>query len=70
MDSYKKAIIRPYNGTVLNNAAWCLEKIGNQEEAIKYYYRALAVDAQNGAYRINLAECLYQAGYIQEAIDH
>ncbi|MFZ5943533.1 MAG: tetratricopeptide repeat protein [Bacillota bacterium] len=62
--------INKYDGTILNNIAWCLENIKNWEQAINYYYRALALEPQNSSFRLNLCECLIGRGYLIEAINH
>lgn len=62
--------INEYDSTVLNNIAWCLEHINNLDEAINFYYRALALETENATFRLNISECLYNKGYFTEAIYH
>lgn len=62
--------INEYDATALNNIAWCLEHSDNFDEAIKFYYRALALETNNMNFRLNLSECLYSKGYYTEAINH
>ena len=59
-----------YDGTALNNSAWCFEHLGKLDEAIGFYYRALALDTNNITFRLNLSQCLFKKGDFCEAIEH
>lgn len=56
LQAHKAAVeLQPENGAVLTNAGWAYEQVGDYEQALALYQRAVAVEPNHSQIASNLA---------------
>lgn len=59
--------VHPYNIHVMNNLASCYEKLGQHNQAIRYYRKALSYSSAFEEPRLNLSAVYFNTGKYEEA---
>ncbi len=60
--------LNPYNPMLLNNYAYMLDQLNENEEALKWYYRVVELDPKRTAVYLNLGDMMVKLGRHQESI--
>lgn len=62
--------LNPYNPMLLNNYAYMLDQLNENEEALKWYYRTVELDPKRTAVYLNLGDMMVKLGRQQESIPY
>ncbi|WP_062064284.1 polysaccharide deacetylase family protein [Cellvibrio sp. OA-2007] len=62
--------LNPYNPTIVNNYAYVLDTMNENDEALKWYYRTVELDARRTAVYWNLGDIMVELGRKQDAIPY
>ncbi len=62
--------LNPYNPTIVNNYAYVLDQLNENNEALKWYYRTVELDPKRTALYWNLGDIMVKMGRKQEAIPY
>lgn len=60
--------LNPYNPTIVNNYGFMLDQLNENEEALKWYYRTVELDAKRVAVYMNLGDMMVKLGRPQDAV--
>jgi len=70
-EEWKEAVrLNPYNPTIVNNYAFVLDKLGENDKALKWYYRTIELDAKRTAVYLNLGDIMVKLDRPLEAIPY
>jgi peptidoglycan/xylan/chitin deacetylase (PgdA/CDA1 family)/uncharacterized caspase-like protein len=62
--------LNPYNPTIVNNYAYVLDQLNENDEALKWYYRVVELDPKRTALYWNLGDIMVKMGRHQEAVPY
>lgn len=62
--------LNPYNQTIVNNYGYVLDQTGENEEALKWYYRTVELNPRRTAVYMNLGDIMVELGRPQEAVPY
>lgn len=62
--------LNPYNPMLLNNYAYMLDQLNENEEALKWYYRTVELDPKRTAVYLNLGDMMVKLGRQQESVPY
>jgi len=62
--------LNPYNPTIINNYAYALDMLNENEAALKWYYRTVELDAKRISVYLNLGDLMVELHRPQEAIPY
>jgi tetratricopeptide (TPR) repeat protein len=62
--------LNPYSPMILNNYAYMLDQLNENNEALKWYYRTVELDPKRTAVYLNLGDIMVKLGRPQESIPY
>ena len=62
--------LNPYNPTLVNNLGFALDSQGKNEEALKWYYRTVELDAKRSSVYLNLGDIMVKLKRYDEATSY
>lgn len=62
--------LNPYNPTIVNNYAYVLDQLNENDDALKWYYRTVELDPKRTALYWNLGDIMVKMGRKQESIPY
>jgi peptidoglycan/xylan/chitin deacetylase (PgdA/CDA1 family)/TolA-binding protein len=62
--------LNPYNPTIVNNYAYAMDMLNENEAALKWYYRTVELDARRTSVYWNLGDIMVELGRHQEALPY
>jgi peptidoglycan/xylan/chitin deacetylase (PgdA/CDA1 family) len=62
--------LNPYNPMLLNNYAYMLDQLNENDEALKWYYRTVELDPKRIAVYLNLGDLMVKFGRLQDSIPY
>lgn len=62
--------LNPYNPTIVNNYAFVLDQMDENDQALKWYYRTVELDAKRTSVYLNLGDIMIELGRDTEAIPY
>ena len=62
--------LNPYNPMLLNNYAYMLDQLNENDEALKWYYRTLELDPKRTPVYLNLGDLMVKLGRSQDSIPY
>lgn len=62
--------LNPYNPTIVNNYGYVLDKLEENEEALKWYYRTVELEPTRTVIYMNLGNLMVELGRLTEAIPY
>ncbi len=70
-EEWEEAVrLNPYNPTIVNNYAFVLDQLDENEKALKWYYRTIELDAKRIPLYLNLGDIMVELGRPAEAIPY
>ncbi len=68
---WKEAVrLNPYNPTIVNNYAFVLDQLNENDQALKWYFRTVELDAKRISVYLNLGDIMVELGRDSEAIPY
>jgi tetratricopeptide (TPR) repeat protein len=62
--------LNPYNPMLLNNYAYMLDQLNENDEALKWYYRTVELDPRRTPVYLNLGDLMVKFGRLQDSIPY